>query len=1351
MSDSNTNATVTLQVNGRQAEETLVNLKKHALDLTEQIAKAAAAGDKVTLKKLQRELKDTTKHIKQIESSAMQVDNVLRRLDKATPTELQKTLRTLNKQLENMERGSSAWDAQVRKIKAVKDEIDKVNKELAKSQTFLERVNNKWQEWQTVAVGAVGAATGIVMAGKAAVQAYAEMDQEMASVRKYTGMTAEEVEHMNEAFKKLDTRTSREDLNKLAQEAGRLGKSSEEDVLGFVRAANQINVALDDLGDGATLTLSKLTSIFGDEERLGTEKSLLAVGSVINELSQNCTASAPYLANFAQRIAGVANTAEMSIPQIMSFAAVLDANGQACEMSASNLGKLIMMLYKDPGKIAAQVGMDVDKFTAALKRSTNEGVLMFLDHIHAMGSDEGLLKLAPLFKDLGMDSVRLSQVLSTLANNTDMLRWELGEAQTAFEQATSVTTEYNVQNTTVQAGLEKAKKGFKEMAITLGKELQPALKHIISSTSATMRVMLKTIQFVKEHKTAILSLTAGIVAYSVAVNWAVIKESLHNVLIATKTALLHVHKVAVLLASAAYAKLTGNTTRANAAMKMLNATMAANPWGLLAAALVAAGTALALFIKHQKDAAASEKRLTEAEQRELKVREAIADVNKRTEDEYAKQAAEVVKLSRAVENNALSLKQREAALKRLKEIVPDYHADLTKEGTLINNNKEALDHYLESLKSSIRARMNQEKIEETVTQQIPIEDELKRLEKENAAFEQVKQDAIRAKDAAQGAERDRLNENVHAIVANIARNNQHIKSLKRQWQELQAVIDGVAANSGGTVVTPTTDEPTPTPTPTDDSKPSNNKFQSEDDWKQREEALNRIAYARGEKDYEAYTQRMLQIQVDYNKKKLDHTDLEGNEEVTIQAAYYEALKKQKDNAVTGTVEQEEQAYKDILAVLQQRYMDGEMSARQYQSAIELAELEHLRKVANLYEEGSRERIKAEEKYHSTSLKHQQKHLEESKRMQEKFRQEYFTKAYQTPDNESYSRDLKNLELVHTQMLKACGDNNKDKLKIERAFQEAKYQLGRKYNIKNAKELKKSYRSAVDDIADWLGSDGGEALTGTLQTVLSGMSEIFSGISDMIQAELDIETAKITTSYDAQISAAEGNKYKEVQLENQKQKEIAKAKSEANKKMFAMQVIQAVAQTAMSAISAYSSAAAIPVVGFVMAPIAAAMAIAAGALQIASIKKQQQASESQGYAGGGFTPAGDKYKEVGVVHAGEWVASQELLANPTARAMINTLDYAQRTNTIGNLKASDVSHSLTAPQVLSQSAADGHLDKVLTATAATLADYSRTMRSLTDRLHEPFVTVNTIEGDNGIKKAQDEYNQLIKNKTPKSRR
>ena len=1359
MSDYSTNASVNLTINGQQAEQTLVNLKQAALNLTNEIAKAAAAGDKVTLKKLRRELNDTNRKIKEIESATMQVDAVMRRLDKATPRDLQKSLATLNKQLDYMERGSNAWNEQVKKIKLVKNEISKVNAELGKSQTMLERFNNTWQRWQTVAVGGVAALTGAVMAGKQAVQMYAEMDQEMASVRKYTGLTAEQVEHLNEEFKKIDTRSSREQLNQLAQEAGRLGKTSEKDVLGFVRAADQINVALDDLGEGATLQLSKLTNIFGDEERLGTEQSLLAVGSVINELSQNCTASAGYLSSFAQRLAGVGAQAGMTVPQIMAFGAVLDSQGQKVEMSATALSKLIMNLFKETETIATATGLNLNEFNAALQRSTNEGLLMLLRRLHELG---GMDVLAPVFKDMGENGARASAVISALAGNIDMLIWEQEEANKAYEEATSVTKEFNVQNTTVQADLDKARKGFKEMAIQLGQELAPVMKHFVSSTSASMRVLLTMIKFVKENKVAITSLAAAIATYTVAVNLAAIKDKLHTAYIVAKSAAMHLHKVAVLAASVAYNRMTGNVTRANAAMKLLNATMKTNPWGLLASLIVGATVALVGYIKKQREAVTTTNTLDSV--RKTAAQNMVEETNK------------INLLVAAANNEKLSLEERKKAVDKLNGIIPNYNAQLDATTGKYQANKKALDDYLEALRYKYELEGAKDKLAEIGRQKAELN--IKKAE-QNAEIAKLGEERATASTLAQNQQTtgstvlDLLNqggamqasgymvadidEDIQTAKRNLAETDKELQALLEQEKiilgeygeglmkaeaEFKEIVDDVD------VVVPT---PTVVPTPEPESTTPTNKFQAEDDWKEREEALNRIAYAKGEKDYDAYTKRMLAIQVEYHQKKLAHTDLVGNEQVTIEASYYEALRKQATNAIEGTVEQENEAYQQQLAALQQRYIDGEMTARQYQNAMELQELEHLRKLAGLYEEGSKERLKAEKNYQDASRRQQMKHLEEDRKLQEKMREEYFTKAYQVPDNDSYQRDLRNLEIVHKEMLKACGNNSKERLQIERAFQEAKYQLGRKYNVKNAKELKKSFRSAMDDVADWLESDGGQAFSQSLDTVLSGMSAIFSEVSDLVQAQLDIETAKITSVYDAQISAAEGNKYKEVQLEQQKQKELGKAKAEANKKMFAMQVIQAVAQTAMSAIAAYSSAAAIPVVGFVMAPIAAAMAIAAGALQIASIKKQQEASAAVGYASGGFTPAGPPEKEVGVVHAGEWVASQKLLANPEARAIINTLDYAQRTNTIGSLRAQDVSSTITAPVKIAKASEDGRLNATLAATAKTLATYSSTMKDLSSRLNEPFVTVNTVTGDTGIKKAQDEYEQLIRNKTPKSRR
>jgi hypothetical protein len=269
----------------------------------------------------------------------------------------------------------------------------------------------------------------------------------------------------------------------------------------------------------------------------------------------------------------------------------------------------------------------------------------------------------------------------------------------------------------------------------------------------------------------------------------------------------------------------------------------------------------------------------------------------------------------------------------------------------------------------------------------------------------------------------------------------------------------------------------------------------------------------------------------------------------------------------------------------------------------------------------------------------------------------------------------------------------------------------------------------------------------MESIVSGMSALFTQLSSLMQAELEIQTAAITERYEAEVSAAEGNSYKLSKLEKQKEEEIAKAKNIANRKMFAMQVIQAVAQTATNALNAYGSAAAIPIVGYILAPIAAAMAIAAGAVQVAAIKKQQQASEVQGYATGGFTPEGERDKVVGVVHAGEWVASQQLVHNPQTRPLLEALDRAQQHNTLPTIEAQDVSRV-----ILHQST-----ERVMTTPVVnnsyitTSTSEQEVLRRLVERLEEPFVTVNTITGDLGIQRAQEEYERLLRNKRPKSRR
>ena len=167
MANYTSTANVVLSVNGKQAQQMLSTLQREAQNLEKKIAKAATAGDKATMRKLQRELSNTNRMITQLQGSAATADQVLRRLDKASPKELNKTLKTLQSQLNGIQRGTAAWDAHVAKIKAVKTELQKVNATLATQQSRWDRMNMWLNNAQTFIMGLAAAITGLVMAGGA--------------------------------------------------------------------------------------------------------------------------------------------------------------------------------------------------------------------------------------------------------------------------------------------------------------------------------------------------------------------------------------------------------------------------------------------------------------------------------------------------------------------------------------------------------------------------------------------------------------------------------------------------------------------------------------------------------------------------------------------------------------------------------------------------------------------------------------------------------------------------------------------------------------------------------------------------------------------------------------------------------------------------------------------------------------------------------------------------------------------------------------------------------------------------------------------------------------------------------
>lgn len=1362
MSNINDKATVSLFVNGEQAEDAMKRLSENAAALKTQLEAAMAAGDKKSAKSLQRELDKVNKELNRTESAAKGTNIVLDNLANSSIHGLRNALKYLEKELRMTKPNTEQWEDYAEKIKLVKQRLNELSVEEADTRSLWD----KFKSWSQVAWPAIDLITqwggNLFDVVRGAVDAFATMDQEMANVRKFTGMTEEQVADLNEEFKHMDTRTSREDLNKLAQEAGRLGKTSKEDILGFVRAADQINVALDDLGEGATLTLSKLTGVFGDEARFGTEQSLLKVGSVINELSQNCSASAPYLAQFASRMGGVGAQAKMTIPQIMAFGAVLDSNGQAVEASATALSQVIVRMMQEPAKYAKVAGLDVKQFSDLLKTDVNGALILFLDTLKKAG---GMDVLSPMFKDMGENGSRAITALSTLAKHIDKVKAQQVVANEAFDEGTSVSKEFSVQNNTVQASIEKAKKALNDLRVELGERLSPMMSHLISSSSAMIRSLVSVVRFIMENKTAVIAITAAFVAYNVVLKvhslW-LAKTITAETLWASTTKMCSglIASMRVVLAALTngfmYFKNGLNVTYSM--QERWRKSMAGMSFASWTGLILALGTAIFLLYKHFCN-------LAEAEKVVEKIR---GDAISKMGEEKSK----IDILIAAAKNERLSLEERKSAIEQLNAIIPNYNAQLDETTGKYKANKTALDDYLKSLTRKYELEGAKEKLAEIGKQKATATIDLKQAQSNyDSAVSAYENGSTHVYTTSSGAVSntafDYMNKASRDLTAKQAALDAVLKLEEKILDAYGTDLQKEAAAQ--TVPTPENTNPTPdqNPDPNTDITPATpstdtkDRFAEEKAWRERQEAEARIKYATGETNYAEHTARMATIQADYNQMLLDREDLSADERLQIQADYWEAVNKETVAGNKLLLDDEDSNYQDLLdrlranheARLSQEGLSAEQrqhEAEYYAEVLELAELQHLRNIRDLYEEGSQERRDAQRKYDEAEVAAKERHLKKAEDLEQKYAQmkEKFFGDNPSEKQANYERDLAALQVVYNRELAAAQGNADERLRIEKAFQQAKRALQQQYDQESEEGSTNSYKKAIQASVDWLNSDGGKALTQGMSTMVSGMSEIFSGLTSMIQAELEIQTAQIERKYDREIELAQGNSYKVAKLEKMKEKEIAKAKNEANKKAFAMQILQAVAQTAMNALAAYGSASQTPIIGHILAPIAAAMAVAAGAIQIATIKKQQQASEAQGYAQGGFTRPGAVNEPAGIVHAGEWVASQKLLSNPVARPMIEALDYAQRTNTIGSLRAEDVSRSLTANNSLVRIAESDTSSALLAGAAVRM---SQTADTLTQRLNEPFITVNTVTGDVGIKRAQDEYTRLMNNITPKSKR
>ena len=1378
------------------------------------------------MQKYDKEIDSTNVDIKETKRQMQLVNNTMSNLKTSSIRDLEYSIKALNQQMQGMQRGTEQFKQMELKAKQLKAELQAVRAEGVAQESWIKRSADWFNRMQGLALGAVAAISGITFTVKKCVEEYAKMDDEMTNVRKYTGQAAEEVERMNEDFKKMDTRTPRQKLNQLAEDAGRLGITSTAAVEEFVDGADKINVALgDDLGDKAVSQIGKLAQMFGEDKTKGLRGAMLATGSAVNELAQNSSASAGYLVDFTARVAGVGKQAGFTQAQIMGLASVLDQNMQQDETAATAVQNLLAKMFQDSAKFAQIAGLNVKEFAKTLKEDANGALLQFLAAMRAKG---GFADLAPMFEEMKMDGSRATGVLTVLADKLDDIKTAQNLANEAYSEGTSVLNEFETQNENVQAQLDKASKKFLDLSIELGQKLYPAARYCISAASLGVRALSTLVDFVKDYWRILIVLTAAIVTYTAVskakliadkaqmawLNIMILREKAHLVLVGLKTSALETMEI-VQMALTREIKLTA------AAQMLWNKVLLANPITAVIAVVVGLTAAIVTLSKETST----------AEQAQRDYNDAVTDANKQAADEEAA----IMRLVSAIQSNTTAESDRKAALEELNgKLMREHLGNITEEAVRTGQATRQIQSYIDMMKKKIVIDGLQKKLAESIAKQAEQEDLLNEADNDKRGFWAKVWGRINP--FASGKTK----------MLNLASDNKEVfidvmnKSIEREKQYQQKLIDKIKQqesqhfeindpepwrNNGyngkgndGTIIKP--HRTTGTHQATEKERKARvkaakaaaaeeRKRQAEAKRKQKQAADsikaetnelmadNAKAYAEGKKTYQQFLDDRQNIQIKgfaklkqlYGAESTEYKQLLDNQvnvvkqhdaaiqkmneqtiererlqkEASIKAQYYDVNSKiyQNDTALNEALYKNDvEAMKKRLALYKDR--EGSEEWLDLKAEMEQAELDHQLQMQETYQNQLRELrqqfgkqdLQAQETMYLNGLDNLYKQglikEEEYQQMKLEITKQFAAQRAQI-DAEDHGAgsaqikiDNKSSEMVNSARAAAGESQSTSNATLGGYFssQVENYQN----TMEKLKELygnDKQNHAAYMQAKAQITSDYLNNLVEKTAVVYNGINGILSASSSYAQACSDLEQAKISKNYEKQIAAAGNNSKKKKKLEEKRDKELAAAKSKANKKAMKIEIAQAIASTAMSAINAYASAAVIPTIGWTLAPIAAGMATAAGMIQLAAIKKQHQA-EAAGYYEGGYT-GGNRYrKEAGVVHEGEFVANHRAVNNSSIRPALDLIDRAQRSNTVGSLTADDITRSLgqgsstvVAPVV--------NVNNDNTEVRQSLDGVNAAVSRLTQTLDDGIEVEVPISGRRGLHRRLQDYQRILNNK------
>ena len=601
-----------------------------------------------------------------------------------------------------------------------------------------------------VTIGAM--ITGQIVGGfRNAIGTIIEFEKKNSTLAAVLGTTKKSIKDLTDDARRLGSTTSytAAQVTELQIELAKLG-FFKEDIKAMTPSVLKFAKAVDtDLASAATLAGATLRIFNLDAE--DTERA-------VSTMTMGCNASAlsfEYL-NTAMAIVGpVANSFGFTIEETTALLGALSNSGFDASSAATATRNILLNLADSSGKLALALGGPVDNL---------EGLVNGLKKLNSEGID--------LNKALDLTDKRSVAAFNTFLNGADTVL-SLRDAVTGAEEEFNAMAEEMGDN--VQGSLNTLSSTIEGVVLRFY-ESKGILRDLIDLVTLMVEGVGGMIDMFNKWSVVTYTVTAYLVSYygglKIATMWharfktatlaSVVAEKAHAVQ-------LYISRAATLTYAATQALLHKNTTRCTAALRLMRIELLKNPYTALLALLVAAGVAIYQLAKKTEQASA--------------VIKTHQEIVKKVNEEYSGQEAKIRTLVAAINDENLSNYTRKQRLAELKELIPDYNAELNEEGRLINNNKEAIDQYLASLEKQIKLKAYQEELEELYKKKRNLESQ--ESEQSDAYWDTRQQNTL------SGYNRNSLTAKINRLFGTEKEANQ-LKALQTTQKDLAGIESAIA-------------------------------------------------------------------------------------------------------------------------------------------------------------------------------------------------------------------------------------------------------------------------------------------------------------------------------------------------------------------------------------------------------------------------------------------------------------------------------------------------------------------------------------------------------------------------------